>query len=108
MKIDNSGLAASLTQSPKERGRPETPQAINIAASLQPTAKTGQNDAVTLTDMAARMQHLERVITAQPVVNNQRVAQLQEIVNEGGPQITSFDLATRMIDFEKDLNNART
>ncbi len=107
MKIDNSGLVTSLTRPAKEGIKPEKPQIVNTPP-LQTTEKTGQNDAITFTDTAARMQRLEQVITAQPVVNNQRVERLQQVINDGGPQITPFDLATRMLNFEEDLNNART
>ncbi len=99
MRIDNPGLTTGLV---KEEVKQDKKTAI-----LPPPQHTTA-DVVTITDTATRMQQLEQVITAQSAVNNQRVEELQHVINSGGPKISHFDLAAKILNFENNLNNART
>lgn len=107
MQIDSSSPAASLIQGVKEGGKAQPPETVNNQ-NQQASVTTGQSDMVTLTDAAAHMQRIEQAITAQPVVNSQRVEQLQQAVNDGGLKRDPAHLASRMLNFENALNNARS
>ena len=100
MRIDSPGLTTGLV---KEEVKQDKKMTSVPSSPQKPT-----NDVVTITDTAARMQQLEQVITAQSTINNQRVEQLQQIINSGGPKISHFDLAAKILNFENNLNSART
>jgi negative regulator of flagellin synthesis FlgM len=107
MQIDSSGSVASMIQAAKEGVKSQPPE--TVTGSSAPTiTTTGPSDQVTLTETAAHMQRLEHVIAAQPVVNSQRVAQLQQVINDGGPKIDTSQLAAKILSFESALNSARS
>lgn len=99
MKIDSSSTIASLVQGGKS-------QPVTKADSH--SASAGQSDSLSLTDAAASLQGLERAIAAHPVVNDHRVEQIQQVVSSGGPKIDPSHLATKILNFETALNNARS
>lgn len=107
MQIDSSSPAASLIQGVKEGGKAQQPEPVNNQ-NQQASVKTEQSDMVTLTDTAAYIQRIEQAMITQPVVNSQRVEQLQQVVNDGGLKSDPTHLASRILSFENALNNART
>lgn len=105
MHIDGSGSITSLIQGAKEGGK--TQQTVDNNPQPQIT-KTGQTDMVTLTDAAAHMQRLEQAIASSPIVDNHRIEQAQQAVNDGHMDIDPAQLADKILNFEGALNSARS
>lgn len=105
MQIDSSGSVASLIQGAKEGGKPQ--QQTAGGNTQHTTTTTGKSDMVTLTDAAAQLHRLEQAIASHPVVNTQRVEQVQQVVSDGGFKTDPAQLATKILSFESALNSAR-
>lgn len=103
MIINTPGLITSLVKEEIKQDKK-----MMAHASVQQTAKLESGDTVTLTDTATRLQRIEQMLVTQPLPNDQRIEQLQQTINQGGPKISPVDLAAKILNFENDLNNART
>ena len=62
------------------------------------TAST--SDTFSLTDDANQLQALQQVISAMPEVDQQRIAELRQAIENGDYEVDSQKLARNMIDFE--------
>lgn len=104
MQIDNSSPVVSLIHGMKEGGKAQQSQTAD-EPNKAPLNESG--DVVTVTDAAAYMQHIEEVITSQPVINDKRVERVQQVVNDGHLKNDPAHLAARILSFESALNSAR-
>ncbi len=102
MRIDSSGIIASLIQGSKGK-KPDEESAVRQSES----SSARQPDKVTLTNTASRLQHAEIALGSHPMVNTLRVEQVQHTVNEGKLETSAFQLADKMLNFEQALNRAR-
>lgn len=103
MKIDGSGSIGNPIQGTREGGKAQH----SAHGSQTAVSRTESGDMTSITDTAARLQRLEQSIAAQPVVNPQRVEQVQQIVSDGGPKVDPAQLASKILTFENALNSAR-
>ncbi len=71
----------------------------NAAQQESGTPTTG--DTVSLTETAARMQQLSSELSNQPVIDNDRVAELRKAIESGTYQVDSQRIAGKMIDLEE-------
>lgn len=102
MRIDSSGIIASLIQGSKES------QHDRQQAARPPDASFGsQSDKVTLTTTASKLQLAGLALENQPIVDAQRVEKIQSTVNDGRLNINTELLAGKLINFEQALNSAR-
>lgn len=58
------------------------------------------SDTFSLTDDANQLQALQQVISAMPEVDQQRIAELRQAIENGDYEVDSQKLARNMIDFE--------
>ena len=107
MQIDNSGPILSLIQNTQEgnQAQQNNSQANNDLQQQNPQA-TAQKDTVTFTNAAAQLQQLEKSLADQPIVNTQRVAEVQNALNSGHKADPAL-VADKMLSFETGLNNVR-
>lgn len=78
------------------------------ASNKQGNPQQGVADQVTLTGKASQLQSIEQALVSQPVVNTQRVEQVQDVVNAGKLDMNPAQIADKMMNFEGALNGART
>jgi len=60
----------------------------------------GTEDKVTLTEMAARLQSLERTLADVPEVDKKRVESIREAIDNGTYQVNANRVAEKLIRFE--------
>jgi len=63
-------------------------------------------NSVILTEAASRLQDLQKIVTAAPEVDMQRVDQLRGAIADGSFQIDSNSVAQKLLQFEAALPNA--
>lgn len=93
--IDGSRVA------PAEVGR-------KTAGAERPAARTGNDapaDEVSLTDTAARLRELEARLAELPVVDSKRVDEIRQLIAEGRYQVDAGDIAEKLIQIEKLLDD---
>lgn len=71
------------------------------AASGEETGRAA--DTLQLSPEAQALQKLEEQVSTLPDVNNERVAQLREAIDQGGYQVNAERIADRMLSLEEDL-----
>ncbi len=96
--IDGSRVA------PAEVGR----KTAGAARAERPAARTGNDapaDEVSLTDTAARLRELEARLAELPVVDPKRVDEIRQLIAEGRYQVDAGDIAEKLIQIEKLLDD---
>ena len=73
------------------------------AQTSGPAARLRSHDIVSLTPQAAQLQALENRIANQPVIDTQRVAEVQQAIVTGNYNIDSNKVANQMLNFERGL-----
>ena len=68
-------------------------------------ARTGSADTLSLTNKAAQLQQLEAQISALPVVDSQRVEDVQHSLATGSFEIQPAQVADKLLSFEAGLAN---
>ncbi len=108
MVIDFNRLNNANT--PTNTGRAVATQTGNRSESVQPnqtpatgadepsTAKSGES--VQLSREAQQLQSISDKLRDQPIVNNERVAQLKQAIAEGSYQVDSKRVAEKLLNFE--------
>ncbi len=89
-------------QSVQDTTRPTAPDRRDQGAGAGPVAQ----DRVILTEAASRLQDLQKIVTAAPEVDMQRVDQLRGAIADGSFQIDSNSVAQKLLQFEAALPNA--
>ncbi len=72
-------------------------------SAAESTTVAPRGDQVSLTDSAARLRELETEVSQMPVVDAQRVAEVQRSLSIGTYQINPSEVADKMLSFEKTL-----
>lgn len=73
-------------------------------ASQSETGRPSSVDTVSLSDTASRMHSLQNTLAELPVVDSQRVADIQQSIDDGTFEIDSNRVAEKMLGFESDLS----
>ena len=81
--------------------RAEKPQTADSAGAQ--TKEQSAGDAVSLTDVAAKLQALEKAVAASSAVDPGRVAALREVINSGNYEIDPQQIAEKLLDLEAKL-----
>lgn len=77
------------------------------SASPSPTTSSGSTDKLSLTNEAAQLQALEEEIAQLPVVDTQRVQEVQRSLAAGSFQIDPARVADKLLRFESGLSGDR-
>lgn len=70
----------------------------------QETGRPSSVDTVSLTDTAARLRSLENTLASLPVVDAQRVEEIQRSIAEGSFEVDTNRVAEKMLRFESELS----
>ncbi len=73
-------------------------------SAAESTTVAPRGDQVSLTDSAARLRELENEVSQMPVVDAQRVAEVQRSLSIGTYQINPSEVAAKMLSIEKALS----
>lgn len=87
---ESTGSASSINQQNPNVGRPSPPA-------------SGGADTLNLTGAASQLQQLESTIAEMPVVDTQRVREVQQSLASGSMQVDPAKVAAKMLQFESDL-----
>lgn len=82
------------------QARKATEERDQAAASPTPTSSNTGSDKLSLTDEAAQLKALEAEIAELPVVNTQRVQEIQRSLATGSFQIDPASVADKLLRFE--------
>jgi negative regulator of flagellin synthesis FlgM len=63
-------------------------------------AAAASSDSVSLTDTAARLRSLESSLAEMPEVDNERVAAIQQAIEDGSYEINAASIADKLLNFE--------
>ena len=74
-------------------------------ASQQETGRPSTVDTVSLTDTAARLRGLENSLAELPVVDSQRVQNLQQAIADGTYEVNAKRVAGKMLGIEHQMQN---
>jgi flagellar biosynthesis anti-sigma factor FlgM len=104
MSIDIQGLPGGLVQNAGDSM--QTPQAPSQAPSLssgQQGGATQRPDTVNLTESATRLRHIEGSLNELPVVDAQRVENVQLQLATGSFTVDPASTADKLLDMERNL-----
>ena len=102
MQVDNNGVQARMAAEALEAKKASVPEAREEAK--QSTATGGAPDQLSLTSEASQLQALEGQIAELPVVDTQRVQQIQNALATGSFQVDPAKVAEKMLNFESGLS----
>lgn len=95
MKIDNSIPSASpLGRVTESSSRP---------SAATPSAAPGASDSVAITNLSARLNELEGVLSGVPVVDGEKVQSIRQAIADGRFQVDSGVVADRLLSSAREL-----
>lgn len=104
-RLNNATTPASTgrTGSTQTGNRNEAVQGSQASAiakdeAQQSSVKSGES--VELSSEAQQLQKISEKLSDQPIVNNERVAQLKQAIADGSYQVDSKRVAQKLLDFE--------
>lgn len=104
MPINNiTGLSGNQPQRTTEGTQVQVAR-TEPTAGQQETGRPSSVDTVSLTDTAARLRDLENTLAQLPVIDPQRVEDIQRAVANGSFEIDAQRIAEKMLGFEQDLS----
>jgi len=104
MPIEITGQTTNQLPSAKEDTKLQVVQDNTIPApSQQETGKSSTLDTVSLTDTAAMLQKMEAAMAETPVVDTQRVEDIQNALENGTYEIDATRVAEKLLSFEARL-----
>ncbi|GIZ13817.1 flagellar biosynthesis anti-sigma factor FlgM [Pseudomonas sp. NCCP-436] len=108
MVIDFNRLNNANT--PASTGRAGTTQASQRSESAQQSSKEpistsgeqngSRGESVQLSHEAQQLQNISERLKDQPVINQERIAQLKQAIADGSYQVDSTRVAQKLLDFE--------
>jgi negative regulator of flagellin synthesis FlgM len=109
MGIEISGNSGPPPHEAAEAGKSQTTPQTTGPAGAGTGAKTGStgSDRLQLSNQAAQLQALEAEIANLPVINTQRVQDVQRTLATGSFQIKPAEVADKMLQFEAGLGKAQ-
>lgn len=106
MPIEIPSNVSSQLQNTTELSQVQKQQSAQHAKpTIEPVRS--QEDSVSVTDTAAQLQALEKVIAKESAVNLQKVDNVRAAVNNKQYVINPERVADKMLNFEGSLNNVR-
>ena len=103
MAVNNiTGFPGQQTQRSTDGSQVQVKR-TDVSAAQAETGKSTLGDTVSLTDTATRMRSLENTLANLPVVDSQRVEDIQRAIASGDFEIDAERLAGKMIHFERQL-----
>ncbi|HKJ76688.1 MAG TPA: flagellar biosynthesis anti-sigma factor FlgM [Gammaproteobacteria bacterium] len=104
MPINNiTGFPGSQAQRNGESSQAETARKEPTAPQSQ-TGRPSSSDTVTLTDAAAQLRSLENTVGELPVMDSQRVEDIQRAIENGSYEVDAERVADKMMQFEADFS----
>lgn len=104
MAIEINGLQGGQSQAAQNSGQAERAGDPARDTAKQPVnSDARQGDTVQLTNAARQLSELESRISAQPVVDARRVADVSRSIDNGSLEINPSSIATNLIRFESYL-----
>lgn len=105
MATQINGLNGAQPQAARERGRTDEVAASNVADNPTRPESSPSGDRVSLTGAAMRMQQLEQGLESHSGINEERVAEIRQAIENGTLQIDARRIASNMLDLERALSN---
>lgn len=106
MSMEINGTSGRPPVDTPESAKSSSAQAENNSqASSQATVPGGVADTFSLTNKASQLQQLEAQIASLPVVDTQRVEDVQHAMATGTLQVEPARVAEKMLAFEVGLDN---
>lgn len=103
MPINNiTGFPGNQSQRSGEGSQVEVARKEPTVSQNQ-TGRPSSSDTVTLTDAAAQLRSLESTLGELPVVDSQRVEDLQRAIENGSYEVDTQRIADKMLQFEANL-----
>lgn len=100
MAINNiNGLSNMQAQRVSEGSKGDVARS-EATAPQEETGAPSSVDSVTLTDTASRMQKLQNAMVELPVVDAQRVEEIQQAISNGTYEINAGNIADKMLGLE--------
>jgi len=109
MSINNiSGNSINQTNNQLNKvNRNNSPEAVRLANARENSATApSDQDNLTITGTAAKLKQLEDSIAQLPIVDMQRVEDLQQAINNGSYTINPEKIAEKLIDMEFALSRS--
>lgn len=89
---------------PVQAGAEKPVARVGDAASAPTTPAATAGNPVSITDQARRLASLEQAVHSLPVVNEARVAQIRQAIEEGRYQIQPERIADKLLRTEQELS----
>ena len=105
MATQINGLNGAQPQATRERGRTDEVAPSNVADTTTRPESAQTGDRVSLTGAALRMHQLEQGLESHSEINEGRVAEIRQAIENGTLQIDARRIATNMLDLERALSN---
>jgi len=103
MPVNNiTGFPGNQSQRATEGSQVQVARSEPTAAQQQ-TGRPSTVDTVSLTDTAARLRKLENSLAELPVVDSQRVENIQKSIENGEYKVDAKRVAQKMLGFEREL-----
>lgn len=100
--INSSRPQTSTTQTNTPGGSQSTG---NSTQSVQPTQSGSAADKVSFTSTAEKLKELEKQLSQESPVNEQKVQNVRAAIDSGEYQVDPEKIAEKMIDFESQLDH---
>ena len=102
MSNDIRGVSDTLAHISEVAAKSRKPE--NLESSRSVDAHSGSSgsaaDAVSFTDTASKLQRLEGSLASVPVVDEKRVAEVRQAINEGTYKVDHKSVAEKFVQFE--------
>jgi len=105
MAIDITGFPPPQPQGSGGSTKSATDGSGNAAQAVAPATAPNQADTVTLTPQASQLKGVESTITAQSVIDGERVQSLKSAIDAGAYEINALRVAEKFIQFENNLRS---
>ena len=105
MANDISGINSSKSQqAATQRSSVQNGQASNNAQTTQTTNTTDTANKVNLTNTAEKLKALEKQLSEEAPVDEQKIANVRAALESGNYQVDPEKVAEKMLDFESHLD----
>lgn len=107
MPNDISGINSNKSSHMGDRNVTQVKKSDDATKSAESSATaTTAGDKVTLTDTAAKLKALEMDLASQPSVDNNKVKDMQTVIQNGSYKMDPERIADKMINFESAFNDS--
>lgn len=101
MAVNNiNGLNGQTTPRTNEGGKVSVTRGNEAQSQKGAEGAAASSDSVSLTDTAARLRSLESSLAEMPEVDDERVAAIQQAIEDGSYEINAASIADKLLNFE--------